>query len=76
MIAKREEEIRSFRPERNYYGLSLLSGKVKWAWQEIKSGSFRTFSREHIDTVARKMDSGSLTVTSVEKSAKNVCPGL
>ena len=76
MIAKREEEIRSFRPE-EYYGLSLLSGKVKWAWQDIKSGSFRTFLREHIDMIARKMDSGSLTVTSVEKSAKKTyAPGL
>ncbi len=42
-----------------------------------KSGSFRTFLREHIDMIARKMDSGSLTVTSVEKSAKKTyAPGL
>ncbi|MCH1982788.1 DNA topoisomerase III [Ruminococcus sp. OA3] len=76
MIAKREEEIRSFKPE-EYYCLSLLSGKVKWSWQDMKSGSFRTFSKERIDTIAQKIKEGKLTVTSVEKSAKKTyAPGL
>ena len=38
IIAAREAEIRSFKPE-DYYGLTCLAGGVKWNWQHKKSGS-------------------------------------
>ncbi len=76
MIARREEEIRSFKPEA-YYGISLLAGNVKWTWQDRKSGSFRTFSQERMEAVAENLSKGELTVRSVDKSAKKTyAPGL
>ena len=42
MIAAREAEIRSFKPQ-EYYGLTLLAGKNRCTWQDKKSGSIRSF---------------------------------
>ena len=44
MVAKREEEIRSFQPK-EYYGLAVYAGGVKWNCQDIKSKNFRTFKK-------------------------------
>ena len=48
MIAKREEEIRAFKPK-EYYGLTLKAGEVTWTWKEPKSKSFRTFNKERAE---------------------------
>ena len=45
MIAKREEEIRAFKPK-EYYGITLKAGDITWTWKEPKSKSFRTFNKE------------------------------
>ncbi len=45
MIAKREEEIRAFKPK-EYYGITLKAGDIIWTWKEPKSKSFRTFNKE------------------------------
>ena len=37
MIAKREEEIRNFKPE-DYYGMHVTAGAVQFVWQDRKSG--------------------------------------
>lgn len=76
IIAKREEEIRSFKPE-EYFGLSLTAGGTKWTWQEGKSGSYRTFQKERVEGIFAKVKSSGLTVTAVEKKAKKtLAPGL
>ncbi len=69
MIAKREEEIRKFRPE-PYFGLTLTAGGVKWTWQDGKSGSMRTFQRERIDQIHQKLKGQKLQIVSVERAAK------
>ena len=38
MIARREQEIREFKPE-DYYGITLQAGNVHWTWRDGKSGS-------------------------------------
>ncbi len=76
IIAKREEEIRNFRPQ-EYYGLSLYAGGTRWTWQDRKSGSYRTFQKERAEEIYGRAKSGRLTVTSVEKKAKKtLAPGL
>lgn len=76
IIAKREEEIRNFKPE-EYFGLSLTAGGTKWTWQEKKSGSYRTYQKERVEGIFAKVKSSGLTVTAVEKKAKKtLAPGL
>lgn len=76
IIAAREQEIRSFRPE-DYYGLTCQAGRVKWTWQHRKSGSLRSFQKEFITDLERKLKGHSLTVTDVQKTAKKTySPGL
>lgn len=36
MIAARETEIRSFKPQ-DYYGMTLQAGGITWTWQSEKS---------------------------------------
>lgn len=76
IIAKREEEIRNFKPE-EYFGLSLTAGGTRWTWQEKKSGSYRTYQKERVEGIFAKVKSSGLTVTAVEKKAKKtLAPGL
>ncbi len=76
MIAKREEEIRRFRPQ-EYYGIAVQAGGITWTWQEEKSKSSRTFSREKAQEVQKAVTGQSLKVSAVEKKAKkSFAPGL
>ena len=76
MIAKREEEIRAFKPK-EYYGLTLKAGEAVWTWREPKSRSFRTFNKERAEEIADAVRSQSLEVSSVtSKEKKSFAPGL
>lgn len=76
MIAKREEEIRSFRPEA-YYGCKVTANGIAFRWQDVKSGSFRTFDRERMQAVKQRVENTSLVLEAVEKTAKkSYSPGL
>ena len=76
MIAKREEEIKHFRP-REYYGIQVSAGKVRWSFRDGKSGSLTTFQKERAEEILHKVTGKSMTVCSVEKSAKKTfAPGL
>ena len=76
MIAAREEEIRQFKHQ-EYYGLNLLAGGIRFSWQDGKSGSRRSFSKERIEDLKAKTGNGSLEVTEIEKSGKKTyAPGL
>ena len=69
MIEKREEEIRSFKPE-TYYGINLMAEGIRFTWQDKKSGSARSFSKERIETLKQKMQGAPLLIKEVEKKAK------
>ena len=76
MIAKREEEIRKFKPE-EYFGMNLQAGKVSWTWQDRKSRGTRTFQKERMEELRKKLGGQKLTILSVEKAAKkSYAPGL
>ena len=69
MIEKREGEIRSFKPE-TYYGINLMAEGIRFTWQDKKSGSARSFSKERIETLKQKMQGAPLFIKEVEKKAK------
>lgn len=69
MIEKREEEIRSFKPE-TYYGINLMAEGIRFTWQDKKSGSARSFSKERIEILKQKMQGAPLFIKEVEKKAK------
>lgn len=76
MIAKREEEIRKFKPE-EYFGMSLQAGNVRWTWQDRKSKGTRTFQKERMEELQKKLKGQKLVVAAVEKSSKkSYAPGL
>ncbi|HIX29092.1 MAG TPA: DNA topoisomerase III [Candidatus Blautia stercoravium] len=76
MIAAREAEIRSFKPQ-EYYGLTLLAGKNRWTWQDKKSGSTRSFQKERMEEKKGAVQSNLLQIVSVDKSRKKTyAPGL
>lgn len=76
MIAKREEEIRSFKPE-SYYGISFLAGGIKWTWQDSKSGSCRSFSKEKMEALTDRLTGSNMLLMEIEKTGKkSYSPGL
>lgn len=76
MIEAREKEIRAFQPEK-YYGLTLTADGIVWTWQDQKSGSSRTFSKDRIQKIEEKVGSEKLTVDKVHKTTKKTyAPGL
>lgn len=91
MIAARETEIRSFKPQ-DYYGMTLQAGGITWTWQSEKSKSTRSFHKEHLEqlreALTKNRTSGvtsqissanrqSLQITDVHKTKKKTfSPGL
>lgn len=76
MIAKREEEIRNFRPV-DFYGMTVLSGGIQFTWQDKKSSSCRSFQQEKMESLLKEVRAGSLTIESIDKTAKKTfSPGL
>ena len=76
MIAKREEEIRKFKPE-EYYGITCMAGGITWTWQDAKSGGYRSFSKDRINSIMNNINGHSLEIQKLDKTAKKTyAPGL
>lgn len=76
IIAGREEEIRTFVPK-EYYGITVQAGGIRWTWRDGKSKSFRTFQREGAVRTEEQLKGGVLEIVSVErKTKKSMAPGL
>ncbi|MDD3218288.1 MAG: DNA topoisomerase III [Lachnospiraceae bacterium] len=69
MIAKREEEIRKFKPE-NYYGLKAVCQGIVFQWRDGKSGSYRTFDEMRVKECMNKLQGKSLMLEKVEQKDK------
>ncbi|PKM78985.1 MAG: DNA topoisomerase III, partial [Firmicutes bacterium HGW-Firmicutes-13] len=50
MIAKREEEIKNFKP-RTFYGITAAANNIKLVWQERQTKDIRTFDKDLCDKV-------------------------
>ena len=76
MIAKREEEIRNFKPQ-SYYGMRAVSKGITFQWQNERSGSGRTFDKIRVEQMKKKLEGESLVITRVERTSKKTyAPGL
>lgn len=73
MIGRREQEIRSFVPE-PYYTVTAQANGTVFSWQDGKSGSNRTFSRERAESIAVRSGQESLQIVKVEKKEKKTPP--
>lgn len=69
MIAKREEEIRKFVPK-SYYGLQLQAEGVVFTWKDEKSGSYRSFQKERIENIQKKLSGKKLQIIKADVKVK------
>ncbi|WP_026592563.1 DNA topoisomerase III [Bacillus sp. UNC437CL72CviS29] len=76
IIAGREDEIKNFKAQ-TYYGIEAqTSSKLKLTWQDAK-GNSRSFNKEKVDAVVKKLDKHNATVVDIEKKQKkSFAPGL
>lgn len=76
IIAHREKEIRSFKPQ-EYYELTCTANSVRWSWQHENNGSTRSFQKEFITDLRDRLNGQSLTITDIQRSRKKTqAPGL
>lgn len=77
IIAKREDEINSFKPK-TYYGIEAQTDtKLKLTWQDAKTRDIKSFDREKIHGIMKKIDKQNATVVDIEKKLKKIpAPGL
>lgn len=76
MIAKREEERRNFKPE-NYYGIQVKAmlgierkSSVIFTWQDVRSKSYRSFQKEKIESIQKKIQGKNGKITKVHTVPK------
>lgn len=69
MIAAREEEIRSFRPQ-PYYGLKAYAGGITFTWISKKTGSGRISDKETMEQIKKQLSGKKLELVEVQKKAK------
>lgn len=76
MIAKRETQIKAFKPK-EYYGLKIKGGGVTWNWRSKKNNSTSTFSKEEIEKVLEQTRNEKAVVEEVKKKQqKSYAPQL
>ncbi|OIJ13412.1 DNA topoisomerase III [Anaerobacillus alkalilacustris] len=71
IIAKREEEIKQFKPK-DFYGITAQTDKnVKLIWQDSKSNELRSFDKTKSDEMLKQLRKNKTAqIIEVEKSAK------
>jgi len=76
IIARREQEIRSFQP-RTYYGLTAAASGLALTWQHKSTKSARSFDKQEIEALHRKLAGKDARITSVDrKHKKKYAPAL
>ncbi|MEK4423934.1 DNA topoisomerase III [Solibacillus sp. FSL K6-1523] len=76
IIATREDEIKHFKAQ-TYYGIEAqTTDQLKLTWQDAK-GNSRSFDKEKIDAIVKKLGNDNATVIDIEKKPKKTfAPGL
>ncbi|MFA9559121.1 DNA topoisomerase III [Evansella sp. AB-rgal1] len=70
IIAKREDEIRTFQPK-TFYGIQAKSdNNVTFTWQDKKTNDFRTFSKEKADELVSKTNQKQAKIMEIDKKHK------
>lgn len=76
IIAKREEEIKNFKPK-DFYGIIAEANNLKLSWQDNNSKGFRTFDKEKIDKILVSIRNRDAQIIEVDKAyKKNYSPQL
>lgn len=77
MIARREEEIRNFRPVPFFGLVATVDGQLKLTWQDSASKSFRCFDKQRVDSLLKTLSGKDALVTGLHKTRhKDVAPAL
>ncbi|MCM3735822.1 DNA topoisomerase III [Bacillus cytotoxicus] len=76
IIAGREDEIKNFKAQ-TYYGIEAqTTERLKLTWQDAK-GNSRSFDKEKMDAIVKKIGNYNATVVDIEKKPKkSFAPGL
>ncbi|SOC39617.1 DNA topoisomerase III [Ureibacillus acetophenoni] len=76
IIAAREDEIKNFKPQ-TYYGIEAnTADNLRLTWQDDK-GNNRSFNKDKIDSIVKKLGSENAVVTSIDrKTKKSYAPAL
>ncbi len=69
MIAKREAQIKAFKPE-SYYGIQGRGAGLSLTWQDKKSGSTRSFDKKKIEGILAEMKGEKAVVVEVKRTPK------
>src|SRR3712207_4806469 len=69
IIAKREEEIKNFKPK-TYYGIKAISNNITFTWQDSKSKDIKSFNKDKISKILNDIRGKDGEVLDVNKSLK------
>jgi DNA topoisomerase III len=69
MIAKREEEIKEFKPK-TFYGITAVTDQLKLTWQDSKTKDTKTFSKEKCDQILSSLRNQKAEIVEIEKAYK------
>jgi len=69
MIAKREDEIKSFRP-RTFYGITAVTNGLKLIWQDSQTKDIKTFDKDKIDKILMSIQKRNAEVLKIDKAYK------
>lgn len=75
IIARREDEIKSFKPK-TYYNITALTNSMKLSWQDSKTKEFRSFDKERCDKTAESIKNKPAEVKEIDKAFKKSFPPL
>ena len=69
MIAKREDEIKNFKPK-TYYGISADVNGMKLTWQNKRNNDTKTFNKKEVEDSLKNIKSKDAIVKELNKSMK------
>lgn len=69
MIAKREAQIKEFKPV-PFYGMTAKTGGLTLTWQDQKSKSYRSFDKERMEKLVSQLRGEEAVVTAIKKTPK------
>jgi DNA topoisomerase III len=69
MIAKREEEIKNFKPK-SYYGITASTHQIKLVWQDANTNDTKTFNEDKCNQIVKSLTDKEAVVTDVKKVEK------
>lgn len=69
MVARREEQIRSFMPK-SFYGIQATGKGIVFTWQDQKSKSYCSFDKEHMQKLLAKVKGKDAVIKEVKVTPK------